>query len=315
MIKGKVVYVTGPTASGKTELGVRIAEKYNGEIVSADSMQIYKGIHIASAAPEEEEKRGIPHHLIEFLPLSQQFSVAEYVAAARQCIDEILSRKKLPVVVGGTGLYISALTDNIEFADEQTDMKLRRELDDEFEKVGGEGMLSRLAAFDSETAARLHPGNRRRIIRAFEVYRLTGKTVTEQNKLSRQNEPRYDNLILGVTSRDREWLYNRINLRVDKMLENGLAKEAEKTVSLPLNSGGMQAIGHKELYGYLKGECTIQEAAERLKQSTRRYAKRQLTWFRRDTRIKWLFADEEPIFERAQNLIDEFLGEDEQIEK
>lgn len=315
MIKGKVVYVTGPTASGKTELGVSLAEKYGGEIVSADSMQIYKGIHIASAAPDEEEKRGIPHHLIEFLPLSQQFSVADYVAAARQCIDEILSRKKLPVVVGGTGLYISALTDNIEFADGQTDMKLRCELDGEFERVGGEEMLSRLAAFDPEAAARLHPGNRRRIIRAFEVYRLTGKTVTEQNKLSRQNEPRYDNLILGIASRDREWLYNRINLRVDKMLENGLVQEAEKTVSLPLNGGGMQAIGHKELYGYLKGECTIQEAAERLKQSTRRYAKRQLTWFRRDTRIKWLYADEEPIFERAQGLINEFLGEDEQIEK
>ena len=315
MIKGKIVYVTGPTASGKTELGVRIAEKYGGEIVSADSMQIYKGIHIASAAPDDNEKRGIPHHLIEFLPLSRQFSVADYVAAARQCIDEILSRKKLPVVVGGTGLYISALTDNIEFADEQTDLKLRGELDDEFERVGGEEMLSHLAAFDPETAARLHPNNRRRIIRAFEVYRLTGKTVTEQNKLSRQSQPRYDNLILGVTSRDREWLYNRINLRVDKMLENGLAEEAKKTISLPLNSGGMQAIGHKELYGYLKGECTIEEAAQRLKQSTRRYAKRQLTWFRRDTRIKWLYADEEPIFERAQSLIDEFLGEDERNEE
>ena len=315
MIKGKVVYVTGPTASGKTELGVRIAEKYGGEIVSADSMQIYKGIHIASAAPDDNEKCGIPHHLIEFLPLSRQFSVADYVAAARQCIDGILSRKKLPVVVGGTGLYISALTDNIQFADEQTDFKLRGELDDEFERVGGEEMLSRLSAFDPETAARLHPNNRRRIIRAFEVYRLTGKTVTEQNKLSRQNEPRYDNLILGVTARDREWLYNRINLRVDKMFENGLAEEARQTLLLPINSGGMQAIGHKELYGYLTGECTIEEATESLKQSTRRYAKRQLTWFRRDTRIKWLYADQEPVFERAQSLIDEFLGEDEQNEE
>lgn len=308
MKKIKTVFVVGPTASGKTGLGIRIAKKYNGEIISADSMQIYKGIHIASAAPDEEEMQGIPHHLLEFLDLSESFSVADYVIKARDCIKEINSREKLPIVVGGTGLYVSALLDNTFFLDEDTDYELRRELEKDFDKIGGEGMLEKLAEIDPETAEKLHPNNRHRIIRAFEVYKLTGKTITEQNYLSHKEESFIEPLVIGITYRDREKLYERINKRVDIMLENGLLQEAKTTFSHKGGTGAFQAIGHKELYGYFKGEQSLNEAAELLKQQTRRYAKRQLTWWRKDQRVNWIYADEvENLSESFEELLNEFF--------
>ncbi len=307
----KTVFIAGPTASGKTALGAALAEKFGGEVVSADSMQIYKGIHIASAAPDSGEMLGVPHHMLEFLEPGQSFSVAEYVNAARGVIADINARGKLPFVVGGTGLYISSLADNTVYADEPTDLDLRKELNTLFDKEGAEKMLERLSVFDPESAARLHPNNRRRIIRAFEVYKLTGHSITEQNILSKEGEKYIEPLLIGITYRDREKLYERINRRVDIMLENGLEDEARAALSRT-SGGAVQAIGHKELAEYIKGECSLKEAAESLKRQTRRYAKRQLTWFKRDKRINWIYADEsaDPAGE-AEKLIEKFIGTEE----
>lgn len=310
MSRIKTVFIIGPTASGKTGLGISLAEKFGGEIVSADSMQIYKGIHIASAAPDTAEMRGIPHHLLEFLEPDYSYSVADYVKAARGVIADIEKRGRLPLVVGGTGLYISSLADNTEYTAEETDYKLRQSLESRFDEVGAEQMLRELAEFDPDTAARLHPNNRRRIIRAFEVYKTTGKTVTEQNLLSHTGEEYIEPLLIGINYRDREKLYSRINIRVDMMLKSGLLEEAKTALSK--NGGAVQAIGHKELSGFINGECSLDEAAENLKRQTRRYAKRQLTWFNRDKRINWIYADEtEDLFTEAARLTEKFLEREE----
>ena len=306
----KALFIVGPTASGKTDLSIYLAKNLNGEIISADSMQIYKGIHIASAAPEESEKCGIPHHLFEFLELQDEYSVADYVKTARSVIKEVSDRKKLPIIVGGTGLYVSSLLDNIEFLSEETDYTLRKSLEEKLNKIGGEAMLKELAVFDKASAERLHPNNRRRIIRAFEVYLQTGKTITEQNEISRRNKSDMKALVLGITFKNREILYDRINRRVDIMLQNGLFEEARQTFGKD-KKGAFQAIGHKELYPAISGEKTLEECTEHLKQQTRRYAKRQLTWFNRDSRINWLYPDiDENYFEKALNKAEEFLKEE-----
>ena len=311
MSKIKTVFVAGATASGKTELAIKLAKRFNGEIVSADSMQIYKGIHIASAAPDTEEMQGIPHYMLEFLKPDDSFSVAEYVEKARAYVKDIARRGKLPIVAGGTGLYINSLADNISYIEEKNDGKLRRELEERFENIGAEQMLNELKEIDPETAARLHSNDKKRIIRAFEVYRLTGKTVTEQNKLSKQGDALIDPCIIEITYRDREKLYDRINRRVDKMLQSGLAEEAR--AALQNTAGGAyQAIGHKELSGYISGDMSLKEAAEKLKMQTRRYAKRQLTWFRRDERINRIYADEtEDVFSASEKITENFLGTEE----
>ena len=288
--KIKIICVVGPTASGKTSLGIEIAKNLGGEIVSADSMQLYNGIHIASAAPDEEEKCGIAHHLIEILPMDAACSVADYVALADKKIREIVARGKIPVIVGGTGLYINSLIDGINFVSEETDLQLRKQLENEMELIGAEEMLEKLATFDPQTAQKLHPNDKRRIIRAFEIYLSTGKTQTQANIESRKGSP-YDVLMIGLTCKNREKLYERINQRVDLMLEKGLLQEAKTTMDIS-SGGAIQAIGHKELYGFLRGEISLNEAAENLKRATRRYAKRQLTWFRRDERINWIYTDE-----------------------
>lgn len=308
MNKIKTIFIVGPTASGKTSLAINLAKSIEGEIISADSMQVYKGIHIASAAPDTDEMQGIPHYMLEFLETSQQFSVADYVKEARKLIAEISARGKVPIVVGGTGLYISSLLDNTEYTEEKTDEQLRQKLENEFDALGAEEMLRRLSEFDPDSADRLHPNNRRRIIRAFEVYELTGKTITEQNLLSHKNESPIDPLVIGITYSDRGLLYERINKRVDIMLENGLLEEAKTTFENENGKGCFQAIGHKELYGYFKGESSLSEATELLKQQTRRYAKRQLTWFKRDERINWIYPDKDTnVNEQAMSLVKDFL--------
>lgn len=307
-MRKKVVFVVGPTASGKTALSIVLAKKFGGEIISADSMQIYKGIHIASAAPEKQEQDGIPHHLLEFLELNSSFSVADYTKMARKKIDEISERGKIPIVVGGTGLYISALLDNTKFTDAKTDEKLRGELEKKFDTLGGEEMLKKLSEFDPDSAVRLQPSDKRRIIRCFEIYETTGLTLTQQNALSHLEEPDFEALVIGITYEDREKLYERINLRVDLMLEKGLLQEAKSTFDSRNSKGAFQAIGHKELYGYINGECSLEEATELLKRQTRRYAKRQLTWFRRDDRINWIYADKGgSIIDEATCLARKFL--------
>ncbi|MBO5089421.1 MAG: tRNA (adenosine(37)-N6)-dimethylallyltransferase MiaA [Clostridia bacterium] len=305
----KALFIVGPTASGKTDLSIFLAKALNGEIICADSMQIYKGIHVASAAPSELEKDGVPHHLFEFLELDDEYSVADYVKAARTTIKEVAKKGKLPIIVGGTGLYVSSLLDNIEYIEQDADPVLREKLEKKFNEIGAEAMLLELSEFDPESAARLHPNNRRRIIRAFEVYLQTGKSITEQNALSRQNESEIDPLVIGITYKDRELLYNRINKRVDIMLLNGLLNEAGQTISNN-KKGAFQAIGHKELYPAILGEDTVENCAEKLKQQTRRYAKRQLTWFNRDERINWFYPDEDNNYlTNALNLTKEFLKE------
>lgn len=302
-----LICVVGPTASGKTSLSIDIAQKYGGEIVSADSMQIYKGIHIASAAPDEQEKNGIPHHLIEFLEQGDNFTVAEYVALAGEKIIEVTSKNKLPVLVGGTGLYIDSLTENINFAPCDTDIELRNRLNTEMEALGADYMLQKLNVIDPETASRLHPNNKRRIIRALEVYEQTGKTFSQLLIESKCEDTPYDTLFIGLTFEDREKLYARIEKRIDIMLQNGLLDEAYSTYNNSCKGGAGQAIGHKELYPYFDGEISLDEAVENLKRATRRYAKRQLTWFKRNTEINWIYADKcENSFIEAQKIIDEW---------
>lgn len=303
--KIKVVFVVGPTASGKTGLGAALAKSHNGEVVSADSMQIYKGMRIASAAPVEyEDTLGVPHHLVEFLDYGASFTVADYADAARKKICEISDGGKNVFVVGGTGLYINTLADNIEFLEQPTDYELRERLTREAEEIGFDAMLERLRAIDPETANRLHPNNTRRIIRALEVYELTGLTITMQNELSRKNELPFEPIMLGINYLDRSVLYERINRRVDIMLENGLVDEARGAFETGAVSGAAQAIGHKELFPYFRGEISLDEAVENLKQATRRYAKRQITWFGRDERINWLYPDKpEDIIYEAEKLL------------
>ena len=283
----KTVFIVGPTASGKTALSIEIAKKFGGEIVCADSMQIYKCIHIASAAPDEEEKSGIPHHLLEFLDLTESFSVADYVKLARKCIEEINSRGKLPVIVGGTGLYIDSLVNGVDFGEEQGDEKIREELTELAEKEGNEAVHKILAEVDPETAAKYHPNNLRRIIRAIEVYKTQGKTVSEKEKEEKISP--YDVAYFCIDW-DREVLYDRINRRVDIMVEDGLIEEVKSLLERDIDPSvtSMQSIGYKEFYGYLNGDSTLEEALDTIKQSSRRYAKRQLTWFRRNKDINWL---------------------------
>lgn len=303
----KTVFIVGPTASGKTDLGIKLARRLDGEIISADSMQIYKNISIASAVPSVEEMDGIKHYLLEFLEPECEFSVADYVGLARNAVKEINSIGKLPIVVGGTGLYINSLADNIAFTDEPENSAVREELSKRFCEVGGEKMLAKLAEIDPRTAEKLHPSDKKRIIRAFEVYHLTGKTITEQKEISRTGDKIIDPCIIGITYRDREKLYERINRRVDIMLEKGLEQEARQAYQRACG-GAFQAIGHKELFGYFKGDCSLGEAAESLKMQTRRYAKRQLTWFNKDKRIHWFYADEEmDMPAAAEKTVREFL--------
>jgi tRNA dimethylallyltransferase len=297
------VAVVGPTASGKTNLAIGIAKKFGGEIVSADSMQIYKGMPIATACPTSEQKSEVPHHLVEFLDGSESFSVAEYVSLANKTVREIESRKALPIVAGGTGLYIDSLLNNITFTADKSNDELQKKLAEKYDTVGGNAMLEELSKIDPETASRLHANDKKRIIRAFEIYESNGLSITKQNELSKKEESPFDTLYIGITYSDREKLYERINKRVDIMLENGLLEEAANS----LNKGktAKQAIGHKELIPYLNGEISLEEAVENLKRETRRYAKRQLTWFRRNENINWIYADCEDALEAAIKIIEE----------
>lgn len=292
MKKIPIVVIVGPTASGKTELSVKLAKKLDAEIISADSMQIYKNMHIASAAADEEEKEGIPHHLLEFLEPTESFSVADFVKKAATLIEDIAGRGKAVIIVGGTGLYINSLVDNITFSEDPVSDTLRAELTEKFDKIGGQAMLEELRAFDPDSADRLHPNNKKRIIRAFEIYLSTGITMTRQLEASRLIASPYKPFMIGIGFSDRELLYERINLRVDKMLEKGLLSEAEAAYKNQNAATASQAIGHKELFPYFSGDLTLEAAAEALKASTRRYAKRQLTWFRKDERINWIYRDE-----------------------
>lgn len=292
-MKQPLLMIAGTTASGKTALGIALARRYDGEIVSADSMQVYRGMEIATAKPTVGERCGIPHHMMDFLPPTERFSLADYLAGARRAITEIAHRGRLPIVVGGTGLYISALADHLQLPEiAEYDPALRDALQKRYDAEGGEVLLQELRAIDPPLADRLHPNNRTRILRGLEIYRLTGRTMTDWQIESRSAPSPYRLCMLGLTCRDREKLYRRIDRRVDAMVEQGLFAEAEAYLSRQDMTTAAQAIGYKELAGYFRGEKSREEAIADLKRETRHYAKRQLTWFRRDKRIHWLFLDE-----------------------
>lgn len=291
-MKQKLVAVAGPTASGKTRLAIEIAKHFDGEIIGADSMQIYKYMDIGTAKPTAEERTEVPHHMIDFLEPDIQYSVADYTERAHEVIAEIASRSKLPIMCGGTGLYINSVVDDVTFGEVETDYGLRAELQRIAETEGTQKLLDMLGEFDAESAARLHPNNLRRIIRAIEFYRTTGVTISEHQKMTKERESRYEPIMLSIAW-DRQELYDRINRRVDIMLDEGLFEEVralmERGYTQQLNS--MKGIGYKEVMNCIEGKMSYEETVELIKQSSRRYAKRQLTWFRRDTRIHWLSAE------------------------
>ncbi len=284
--------VAGPTASGKTGLAVELALRMNGEVVSADSMQVYDTLQIGTARPTPEEMRGVPHHLLGFLPLTEKYSVARYAADARRAIADIRQRGRLPILCGGTGLYIDAVADNLQFVGEGEDPTLRESLLRRAEEEGIEPLLEELRAVDPETAQRLHPSNRGRIIRALELYHTTGMTMSEQFRFSRSVPPPFEARWIVLDSRDRAVLYDRINRRVDGMLESGLLEEARRALAAPTAPTALQAIGYKELAPYFQGDLPLSQAVENLKRATRRYAKRQLTWFRRRADARFLYIDD-----------------------
>lgn len=308
MSKPLVVIISGPTASGKTGLSIEIAKRFNGEIVSADSMQIYKSMDIATAKPTKDETAGIRHHLIDFVEANESFSVAKYKQLALSAIDDILSRGKLPIVCGGTGLYIDTLMNNTVFLDYE-DSGIRERLEKRKESDGVEGLYEELKKVDPDTACRLHLNDSKRIIRALEVYYLTGKTISEQNSLSHKEESPYDFLLFVLSAHNREILYKRINDRVDKMLDMGLVEEAGSFFASDISKTAKQAIGYKELKPYLDGEISLETAVEKLKMETRRYAKRQLTWFRNKKNVNWLYIDDEKsVSDECAQIISQNLG-------
>lgn len=282
--------ICGPTASGKTALGVQLAKRLDGEIISADSMQIYEGMDIASAKPTKDEMEGIPHHMMSFLPPNKAFSVVDYVEQAGKCICDVYSRGKLPIIVGGTGLYISSLINNIKFDDTGSDCAFREQARKIAEEKGNEALWQELNKVDPITASRLHPNNLNRIIRALEVYRLSGKTISTAQQESRREESPYTACFI-MPDFTREVLYSRINKRVDMMLEQGLLEEAGEFFTHNDYVTAAQAIGYKELKPYFEKERSLEECVEKLKQATRNYAKRQLTWFNKIENLNKIPSD------------------------
>lgn len=293
MKKQFVVAIVGPTACGKTALSVEIAKALTGEIISADSMQIYRHMDIATAKPSLEERQGVPHHLMDFLDPAERFSVADYCVLAKQAIEDISGRGHLPVIVGGTGLYVDSLLNNVSYAEQKVDEALRAELQKECEDFGVDYLLAKIREFDPASYERLKTErNPKRIIRCIEVYRQEGKTQTELNREALASKSPYKAAKIGLKASDRQYLYDRIDRRVDKMLSDGLVREAQAYYQGNVGQTASAAIGYKELKPYLEGEKSLEECAENLKRATRRYAKRQLTWFLRDPAIRWFDIDE-----------------------
>lgn len=304
----RVVAIGGPTATGKTALSLALAQRFGGEIINADSMQVYRQLSVGTAKPTAEERAQAPHHLLDFLPPEQPYSVADFTAAAADLIGQITARGRLPLVVGGTGLYITSLLNGVRFAPEDTDPELRRRLQQQAETQGAEVLYARLQAVDPAYAAKVHPHNLPRIIRALELYESTGRTMSEQQRQSRPAAAPYRSLCLCLTCRDRAVLYRRIDQRVDKMLREGLLPEAELVwQNRERYRTAAQAIGYKEFFPYFEGKEPLDTCVNRLKQATRQYAKRQLTWFRHQNEAQWLYLDEEDVVQKAVEQVEHFL--------
>lgn len=287
MLKPLVVLV-GPTATGKSAVAIELARKLNGEIVSGDSTQVYRGLDVGTAKVPLTQRKLVPHHLIDIINPEDSFSVADFQKRATQAIEEIHQKGKLPILVGGTGLYIRSVVDPYQFAEVATDLSLRHWLQQEAIRVGEAEMHRRLGEIDPPSAERIHPGDIRRVIRALEVYYLTGQPISSFHHLGKKTAQKYNSVWIGLNL-PRELLYQRIEHRVDEMLEAGLVNEVERLLSQGVDprSNSMQALGYKEIIGYLKGEYDLPTAVNLIKRNTRRFAKRQLTWFRRDSRIHW----------------------------
>lgn len=298
--------IIGPTAVGKTRLSIELAKRYNGEIISGDSMQIYKGMDIGTAKITQQEMDGIPHHLIDIRDPEQDFSVAEFQQLVREKITEITSRHKLPIIVGGTGLYIQSAIYDYQFSAAPQDPDFRCNLEQRAEKEGNEVLHDELAKIDQQSANEIHPNNVRRVIRALEIYHCTGQT-REETQANQSPELLYEIALIGLTM-DREQLYSRINQRVDIMIEDGLISEVERLFNSGLrDSQSIQAIGYKEIYEYLNDRVTLPEAIEKLKQNSRRYAKRQLTWFRNKMGVEWFDIGDGQQFEKKITEISAYI--------
>ena len=305
----KVVCVVGPTASGKTKMGVALAQRFNGEVVSVDSMQIYRGMTVGTAAPTAEEMEGVPHHMIAVADPNQSWSVARYAAEADECVQDILRRGKLPVLVGGTGLWLDALIRGTDFAEGCQGTATRQALQRRMETEGAAVLLDELRQIDPEAAAKLHLRDEKRIIRALEVWQETGETITAHDRRTRETPPRYDAVYIGLDFANRQDLRDRIDRRVDKMVEQGLLREVRSLLSagLPPGATALQAIGYKQFLAVDRGEITESEAVEEVKLRSRQYAKRQLTWLRRNGAIHWLYWEKEPDFPAALQKATEIL--------
>ena len=306
-----VIAIIGPTASGKTGLAVEIAKKFNGEVISADSMQIYSELTIGTAKPTEKEMQGIPHHLVGHKSIDEEYSVVNYVEDAKKAIEDVISRGKLPVLCGGTGLYVDSLLSNTEFSEIKSDPEIREKLFIFAKENGNEALFEKLKEIDPVSAAKTHANNLLRVVRALEVYEITGKTMSEHQRDSHPVPSIYDVCYIGTSFSDREKLYARIEKRIDEMLDEGVEAEAKFLFEHDGTCTAAQAIGYKEFYPYFKGEMSREDAIDVLKKETRHYAKRQLTWFKRNDKINWLFRDEfsssEELYNFAFNLINDYL--------
>jgi len=303
-----VIVITGPTATGKTAVGVSLALLVDGEVVSADSMQVYKHMDIGTAKPTAYEMQGVPHHLMDIVEPWDTYSVARYIADASRCVDDILSRNKVPILVGGTGLYIESLLSGRSFS-ARGDSELRMALEGEYDLVGGEEMLKRLFEFDSFSAQRLYANDKRRIVRAFEVFNVTGKTLSQHDLETKALPPRYTASKVALTYENRSVLYEKIESRVDAMVSSGLEKEVLCLLDMGVAPGttSMQAIGYKEIVSAVSGTTKMSDAIDKVKMESRRYAKRQLSWLRRDDNIKWVtWTEQSDVFGCAQRLAEEY---------
>jgi len=309
-VGGKIVCVVGPTACGKTTLGVLLAKRYGGEVVSADSMQIYKGMTIGTAAPTEAEMDGVPHHMIAVADPAEQWSAARYAREAIPIVDGILDRGKLPILVGGTGLWVDAVVRGHGFASGQAGGAVRRELEERLAREGLAPLLEELRQADPQAAARLHPADEKRILRALEVYRETGRTITEHNRETAALPSRYDAVWIGLQFQNREDMKALIDQRVDRMAAEGLLEEVRALAErgLPPKATALQAIGYKELLAVLEGTAREAEALAEVKLRSRQYAKRQLTWLRRNPAIHWIFWEKDRNFARALQISTEILS-------
>ena len=306
--KLRIVAVGGPTATGKTALSVALARRFGAEVISADSMQVYRGLDVGTAKVTQEERQGVPHHLLDILPPEQPYSVADFTADASRLIREISARGRLPLVTGGTGLYITSLLNGVRFAPEKTDPAIRARLQRRAGEQGAEALYRQLQEVDAEYAKKVHPNNLPRVIRALELYESTGRRMSEEQAESRPQEKPYDSLCLCLTCRDRAVLYRRIDQRVDEMMKRGLLAEAEQVWrQRDRYRTAAQAIGYKEFFPFFEGTADCNDCVNRLKQATRNYAKRQLTWFRHQNNAVWLYTDEPGTREQAIALVERFL--------